>query len=242
MALQREHLNPGDCISWDQYVVPHRGRLYKSAGKERENLRYSGGSLAVDYASKQVFIHHQVALTANLTLVGKRLLECNAREVGVDIKQYHADNGIFASKKFCDDCKLKQQKLTFSASNSHHQNGVAERYIGTISRMARSMLIHSALLWPRRHNINLWPMAMDHAAWIWNNLPMDDGLSPEENGQAQSSLAMIIYARHMYLDALHMYFTRNWLRVVRYRNGILDLVKESSLAIPRSMHRMLVSY
>ena len=128
MALQREHLNPGDCISWDQYVVPHRGRLYKSAGKERENMRYSGGSLAVDHASKQVFIHHQVALTANLTLVGKRLLERDAREVGVNIKRYHADNGIFASNEFRDDCRLKQQKLTFSASNSHHQNGVAERY------------------------------------------------------------------------------------------------------------------
>ena len=119
-------------------------------------------------------------MTANLTLEAKRLLERDAREVGVHIKRYHADNGIFASSEFRDDCKLKDQKLTFSASNSHHQNGVAERYIGTISRMARSMLIHSALLWPRRHNINLWPMAMDHAVWVWNNVPMDDGLSPEE--------------------------------------------------------------
>ena len=33
MALQREHLTPGACISWDQYVVPHRGRLYTSAGR-----------------------------------------------------------------------------------------------------------------------------------------------------------------------------------------------------------------
>ena len=46
--------------------------------------------------------------------------------------------------------------------------------------MARAMLIHQALLWPRRHNVNLWPMAMDYAVWLWNNLPMDDGLSPEE--------------------------------------------------------------
>ena len=43
------------------------------------------------------------------------------------------------------------------------------------------MLIHhQALLWPQRHNVNLWPMAMDHSVWIWNNMPMDDGMSPEE--------------------------------------------------------------
>ena len=180
MALQREHLSPGACISWDQYVVPHRGRLYTSAGRERESCRFGGGSLAVDHASKRVFIHHQTSLDASHTLVGKRLLERDARDVGVTIKRYHADNGIFASAEFKADCELKEQRLTFSASNSHHQNGVAERYIGTISRMARAMLIHQALLWPRRHNVNLWPMAMDYAVWIWNNLPMDDGLSPEE--------------------------------------------------------------
>ena len=180
MALQREHLTPGACISLDQYVVPHRGRLYTSAGRERENLRYGGGSLAVDHASKRVFIHHQVSLDARRTLIGKRLLERDARAAGVTIQRYHADNGIFASAEFKADCELKEQRLTFSAANSHHQNGVAERYIGTISRMARAMLIHQALLWPRRHNLNLWPMAMDYAVWIWNNLPMDDGLSPEE--------------------------------------------------------------
>ena len=180
MALQREHLSPGACISWDQYVVPHRGRLYTSAGRERESLRFGGGSLAVDHASKRVFIHHQVSLDASHTLIGKRLLERDARAVGVNIQRYHADNGIFASAEFKADCELKEQKLTFSASNSHHQNGVAERYIGTISRMARAMLIHQALLWPRRHNVNLWPMAMDYSVWIWNNMPMDDGMSPEE--------------------------------------------------------------
>ena len=53
MALQREHLSPGACISWDQYIVPHRGRLYMSAGRERESLRFGGNSLAVDHVSKR---------------------------------------------------------------------------------------------------------------------------------------------------------------------------------------------
>ena len=77
-----------------------------------------------------------MSLDARHTLIGTRLLERDARAVGVNIQRYHADNGIFASTEFKADCELKGQKLTMSASNSHHQNGVAERYIGTISRMS----------------------------------------------------------------------------------------------------------
>ena len=55
MALQRVHLSPGACISWDQYIVPHCGWLYTSAGRERESLRFGGGTLAVDHASKRDF-------------------------------------------------------------------------------------------------------------------------------------------------------------------------------------------
>ncbi|GFH50753.1 hypothetical protein CTEN210_07229 [Chaetoceros tenuissimus] len=180
MALQRNHLNPGECVSLDQYVVPHRGQLYKTAGKEREALRYGGGSLAVDHASKRVFITHQVSLKAEETLVFKRNLERDAADCGFEIQRYHADNGVFAAKAFMEDCINKDQKLQYSASNTHHQNGVVERYIGTITRMARAMLIHVALLWPKQNKLEHWPMAMDHAVWVWNNLPMDDGLSPEE--------------------------------------------------------------
>jgi len=53
---------------------------------------------------------------------------------------------------FRDDYTLKSQELTFSAANSHRQNGVADRYIQLITRLARAMLLHSALHWPQQHN------------------------------------------------------------------------------------------
>jgi Integrase core domain. len=185
MHLLRNHLSPGSCVSCDHYVVDHRGRLYQTAGRERETDRYCGGTLFVDHASRKVFLHHQSSLRAADTLIGKRILENQSNQYGVRIKQYHADNGTFASNEFRADCDAKSQQLTFSASNAHHQNGVAERYIGTITRLARAMLLHSALLWPQEHSLDLWPMAMDYAVWIWNNLPMDDGLSPEEKFSGQ---------------------------------------------------------
>ena len=143
-------------------------------------MRYGGGSLAVDHASKKIFIHHQVSLRAADMLVAKHLLERDACAVGIQIKHYYANNGIFAWEEFKQDCKLKEQMLTFSAANSYSQNGVAEQYIGAISRMAQAMLIHSALLWLWRHDLKLWPMAMDYVVWFWNNLPMEDGMNPKE--------------------------------------------------------------
>ena len=48
--------------------------------------------------------------------------------------------------------------------------------------MARTMLIHAAMRSPEKTiTPDLWPMAMDYAAWIYNHLPKSDtGLSPDE--------------------------------------------------------------
>ena len=136
MALLRNHLSPDYCISTDQYVVPLRGRRYHTAGKERENDQYCGWTLFVDHASRHVTIAHQTSLTGAVTLLSKQKFERDASSNGVRIQHYDADNGIFVVASFRDDCILKSQDLTFSAANSHHQNGVAERYIQSITRLA----------------------------------------------------------------------------------------------------------
>ena len=45
----------------------------------------------------------------------------------ITINHNHAEDGIFTAVSFCEDCTLKNQELSFSAANSHHQNEVAER-------------------------------------------------------------------------------------------------------------------
>ena len=37
--------------------------------------------------------------------------------------------------------------------------------------MSRAILIHFALHWPQGAETNLWPFAVDHAIYIWNNIP-----------------------------------------------------------------------
>ena len=80
-----------------------------------------------------------------------------------------------------DDLKVNKQTITFSGVGAHHQNGVAERCIQTITRSARAMLLHSVLMWPDEADLALWPFAMSHALYLWNMIPhRDSRLSPEE--------------------------------------------------------------
>ena len=98
-----------------------------------------------------------------------------------EIKSYHSDNGIFASKDFKEDCKRLKQTIDFSGVGAQHQNGVAERNIKTVASWARANMLHSAYHWPQHASIKLWPMAINYAVWVFNHLPRaDTGMCPDE--------------------------------------------------------------
>jgi hypothetical protein len=74
-----------------------------------------------------------------------------------------------------------EQEIDFSGVGAHHQNGVAERGIRTVTEWSRTMLLHAMLHWPDEVSLDLWPFALDHAIYLWNHLPREDtGLSPIE--------------------------------------------------------------
>eukprot|EP00957_Ditylum_brightwellii_P132905 10134743-Ditylum_brightwellii.AAC.3 len=60
----------------------------------------------MDHASKIVHISTQVSLIATDTMMGKRDFEHFASVHGVEIRQYHWDNGI--SKPSCGRITVKQ--------------------------------------------------------------------------------------------------------------------------------------
>ena len=76
------------------------------------------------------------------------LLEREAADVGVSIEGYHSDNCVISSAEFCSPCSDLGQSLHFSGVGAHHQIGVAERAIQTITNMARTNLLHATLHWP----------------------------------------------------------------------------------------------
>jgi hypothetical protein len=181
MAIRSDSLDPGDCVSIDQYQSSFPGRLSSTKGKEPRKLQYTGGTIYVDSASGLIFIRHQVSLKVGETLKTKERFESFCREHGVRVKSYRANNVPFGNAEFRNNVTQCGQTIDFSGVGAHHQNGVAERAIGTVTRLARAMMLHQAIMWPDRADLKHWPFAMDHAVYLWNNLPRENGgLSPTE--------------------------------------------------------------
>jgi hypothetical protein len=147
------------------------GRLGHTKGKEAKSKQYTGGTLFVDHATQYVHCTHQVSLRVGETLKAKNSFEGWAKESGHKISHYHADNAPFRSAEFVHDCTIKGQTMSYSGVGAHHQNGVAERSIQTITSWARAMMLHSIIHWPGEARLELWPMAMDQAIYLWNNSP-----------------------------------------------------------------------
>ena len=173
MKLKENNLKPGDRVSIDQYISAVPGRLPHTKGKESKNDKFVGGTLFVDHATGFVFVAHQVSLRAGETVQAKRKFEAAAHSMGVSVTSYRADNVPFGSAAFRESLR-PDQKITYSGTGAHHQNGVAERTIQTVTSWARAMLLHAVLHWPEAANLELWPFALQHAVWSWNHLPRRD--------------------------------------------------------------------
>ena len=181
MMLRCAHLQPGDCVSLDQYESSIPSCLPHTYGKEKKDDQYNRGTLFVDLASSMVFIQHQVSLRSGETLQAKHKFEQLAREHGVTIKEYHADNSPFGNANFVCSIEDNDQVIKFSGVGAHHQNGVAERTIKTISSWACTMLLHTTIHWPEQQHLIVWPFAFEHAVFLWNNLPgRTSGVAPLE--------------------------------------------------------------
>lgn len=181
MRIRAGDLSPGDCVSVDQYISAVRGRLPHTTGREPDKDKYNGGTIFVDHASGYVYLRHQVSLRTGESLRAKNGFEQFADRYNVKLKKFRADNHPFRSAEFQEDLELKHQTADFSAVGAHHQNGVSERAIQQITEWARTMMLHSLIHWPESADPALWPFAMEHAVYLWNNMPRKDtGLSPLE--------------------------------------------------------------
>ena len=158
-----------------------RGRLPHTFGKEKEVDKYVGGTIYINEASEYVFVEHQVSLGVAERIRGKDKFERDAARHGITIKSYQCDNRVYRSQQFLDDLKEKHQVPMFSGVGAHHHNGVAKRGIRTISTTARTILLHALIHWPTVTTMDLWPLAIDYAVYIWNRLPRTPShLSPQE--------------------------------------------------------------
>ena len=83
----------------------------------------------VDDHSDFTYVHSLKFQTRYEAVEEKEDFEAYAEPHCVNIKHYHADNGIFRGARLMKHCKEVHQGLTFLGVKYHHQNGRVERCI-----------------------------------------------------------------------------------------------------------------
>ena len=179
--LKKDKLIPGSLIFSDQYVSSVPGKHFNGKGQLCSTKGFNGGTIFCDAASGFLSIHHQQTFTSHETLQSMLSFEREAAEVGVDIKGYNTDNGVYTAKQIMNKLQTDKQLLRLSGVGAHHQNGVAENTIKNVSRKGRIFMFHAALGWPDKFDKTLWPQAMSHAVHLHNHIPKrPHGLAPTE--------------------------------------------------------------
>ena len=195
--LKRDKLTPGELIFSDQYESPLLGRQFSARGNDVSSQKYRGGTIFCDAASGKLTVIHQVGLTATETVQAKLRFEREAAGVGVQVKSYCTDNGIYTSQEFARELDQKGQGIRHSGVGGHHHNGVAENAIKHTVQTARTMMIHAALRWPEHSHKDLWPLALSHAVHLHNETPgMETRVTPHEVwSQSKSSYTSLLNAQ-----------------------------------------------
>ena len=176
--LSNEVLIPGQKVSMDHFIVSTPGRLFSSRGRESHDRMLKGGVIFVDHASNYVWVEPVVNFTAGEALRAKRAFEREMSSMGVTVLNYHTDNGVFKATEFQDELIKGGQGITFSGVGAHHQNAMAERAIGVTVSLARTMMLHAKLRWPKAIQTVLWPMALKHAQHLVNHVPNHNNVCP----------------------------------------------------------------
>ena len=166
-AVPNKPTKPGHLVLVDQLVSPTPGLVAQMTGI-LTTKRYKYATVYVDQVAKLSFTYLQKTATGEETIEGKESFERYALDIGVTIRAYHADNGIFRANKWVANCFRKGQPLTFAGVNTHHQNGLVERKIKEIQELERTLLIHAAKQWPKCVTTNLWPYTIRMANNILN--------------------------------------------------------------------------
>ena len=109
--LKQNKLEPGELVFTDQYESRQPGRVFNARGHTLSSDKYCGGTLFCDAATGKMAINHQVGLTSMETIGGKLKFEREAAGVGVTVKSYSSDNGIYTSKEFMKELAEKGQGI-----------------------------------------------------------------------------------------------------------------------------------
>jgi hypothetical protein len=195
-VLKMNQLEPGDLVFSDQHESPLLGHQFSARGNDLTTQKFRGGTIFCDAVSGKLTVIHQAGLTGTETVQAKLRFEREAAEVGVSVRAYCTDNGVYTSKEFGAELASKGQGIKHSGVGGHHHNGVAENAIKNTVRTGRTIMIYAALRWPEHNHRDLWPLALSHAVSLHNELPSQASrLTPHEVwSRSKSSFSPLVNA------------------------------------------------
>ena len=142
---------------------------------------YTGGAHLADIISKPVENVFQQHLNTHETVKAKQDFKLKCKDAGVIPLEYISDNGsVFPSKSYAAHLSNFSQIQWVAGVGAHHHNGGAEKAIQTITSIARTMMLHSAIHWPEVSDPSLWSMAVQDT-YLYNKVPdPSTGLCPDD--------------------------------------------------------------
>ncbi len=151
--------HPGARASMDHLVSAQPGLIPQISGR-LTSMRITGGIAIGDYYSDHVYVYLMQNLLLEETILAKHGYERFLAAIGITAKAYHADNGRFSDKGFCDECTSSNQVITFCEVSSHHRNGIAEQKIKELTLVACTLLLHPKHMLPEYTSTIMWPFVL----------------------------------------------------------------------------------
>ena len=155
-------------VSINQLESSTAGFIAQLKGK-LTTQRYQYVTVFVDQHLWYAYVYLQWTITSAETIQAKHSFECMAKDMGIHIHHYHADNGRFADKGFIQDCQKQRQGLTYCGVNAHFQNGIAEKKIRDLQEQMWMIMLHALRKWSSMLSIHLWRYRLCTANDICNS-------------------------------------------------------------------------
>lgn len=158
--------------------------------------RYKYAIVFVDQAPVLGYVQLQKSANAEESVLTKQSFESYMIDLGIDVKAYHVDDGIFCANERVDACEANHQRLTCTDVNAHHQNGIAERRIREFQEFSRTMMMDGNHKWLISILTSLWPYPLRMANEVYNNDPSAQHNNAKSPSQVASGSEVVINQMH----------------------------------------------